>query len=377
MPKKNSLFVISLIGLSLVLSACGLDEPGVQRSSAAPTIPEDVKPTKDAQNPADPMLIAANSVGGPIPNNPAAQPTCTYPAGWVPYQLQVNETPHSLAARAEVTAEQIWMANCLVAGSRLGVGQTVYVPPAVLATSPDTLLPLGISAIVADPPVVSSGGTVNLTWQGQGPVVSVRVGWVYNGQFMEAARNLPKIGTWQLTIPNDGRESVMLMVRVGDGGQEVAAQTMVKVSCGQAWFFAPAASGCPLPPLMTTFQEQTFERGRIVYVPALAAHYILIDGQQAIKVADSYVPGMLMKDPGLEPAVPAGMLQPSGSLYYAWRASEEIRVALGWATTNVVEYTGMLQRAVDASGERVYFSAGTGGIYRTAAGQAWSLVFPQ
>jgi hypothetical protein len=377
MPKKiDALFVISLIGLSLVLSACGLDEPGVQRSAAAPTIPEDTKPTKEPQNPADPMLVA-NSGIGPISNNPPVQPTCTYPTGWVPYQLQVNETSHSLAARAEITAEQIWMANCLVAGSRLGVGQTVYVPPAVLATSPDTLLPLGISAIVADPPVVSSGGTVNLTWQGQGPVVSVRVGWVYNGQFMEMARNLPKVGTWQLTVPNDGRESMMLMVRVGDGVQEVAAQTMVKISCGQAWFFAPAASGCPLPPLTTTFHEQTFERGRIVYVPALAAHYILIDGQQAIKVPDTYVPGMLMKDPGLEPAVPAGMFQPSGSLYYAWRASEEIRVALGWATTGVVEYTGMLQRAVDASGERVYFSASAGGVYRTGAGQAWALVFPQ
>ncbi len=358
-----------------IMSGCVLND-GAKPSAAAPTLPEDTITTKSSQTNQDQMQLAANSIGGPI-NNPQSQTVCTYPAGWQPYQMQINETPYSIAARGEFSADQILAANCLATGTVLSSGHILYVPPSVSGSAPQTLLPLGISAIVVDPPVVTAGGTVNLTWQGQGPVVSVRVGWVYNGQFIEETRHLPKIGTWQFTIPDDGRQEMTLMVRVSDGVQEVAAQTVVKVACGQGWFFSPAPSGCPTPSLVTTFQEQTFERGRIVYVPTLGVNYLLIDGQPAIKIGDSYVPGMPLKDVGLDAAVPAGMHQPTGSLYYAWRVNEDVRNALGWATSELVQYTGVLQRAIDTSGERVYFTAGSGGIYRTGGGQAWNLMYLQ
>lgn len=374
--KKIYALTTCMIILTSLLSGCMLND-GAKPSAAAPTIPEEnINKTKSAQNNQAQMQLAANSIGGPI-NNPQSQTVCTYPTGWQAYQLQINETPYSIAVRGEYTADQILAANCLAAGTVLSVGHILYVPPSVSSSAPETLLPLGISAIVVDPPSVTAGGKVNLTWQGQGPVVSVRVGWVYNGQFIEETRNLPKIGTWQFTVPDDGRQEMTLMVRVGDGVQEVAAQTVVKVACGQSWFFAPTPSGCPTPSLVTTFQEQTFERGRIVYLPTLGVNYLLIDGQPAIKIGDSYLPGMPLKDVGLDAAVPQGMHQPSGSFYYAWRVNEEVRNALGWATSDVVQYTGVLQRAIDTSGERVYFTAGSGGIYRTGGGQAWTLMFLQ
>ncbi|MBI5929858.1 MAG: LysM peptidoglycan-binding domain-containing protein [Chloroflexi bacterium] len=364
-----------LMCLTLSLSACVLDD-GAKPSAAAPTLPEENISAKTGQTNNQQMQLAANSVDGPI-TNPQSQTVCTYPAGWQPYQVQINETIYSIAARGEVNADQILAANCFAPGTVLGVGRIIYVPSSVATTTPDTLLPLGISAIVVDPPTVTAGGKVNLTWQSQGPVVSVRVGWVYNGQFIEETRNLPKIGTWQFAIPDDGRQEMTLMVRVSDGTQEVAAQTLVKVACGQSWFFSPDPTGCPSPSLVTTFQEQTFEHGRIVYLPTLGVNYLLIDGQPSIKIGDSYLPGMPLKDAGLESAVPQGMQQPSGSFYYAWRVNEDIRNALGWAISNVVEYSGVLQRAIDTSGERVYFTAGSGGIYRTGGGQGWALLFLQ
>lgn len=373
--KKAYALLIGTSILGLMLGGCVLND-GAKPSVAAPTIPEETITQKTDINHTDQMQLAANSVGGPI-NNPPAQVVCTYPVGWQPYQLQINETPYSIAARGEVSADQILAANCLAPGTILASGHILYVPPSVSATTPDTLLPLGISAIVADPPQVTAGGTVNLTWQGQGPIVSVRVGWVYNGQFVEETRNLPKIGTWLFNVPDDGRQEMTLMVRVGDGVQEVAAQTVVKVACGQTWFFSPAPIGCPTPSLVTTFHEQIFERGRIVYLPTLGVNYLLIDGQPAIKITDSYAPGMPLKDAGLESAVPQGMRQPSGTFYYAWRVSEDIRNALGWAVAEVVEYTGILQRVMDASGERVYFTSSSGGVYRTGGSQAWSLIFLQ
>jgi hypothetical protein len=368
------LFLLGFVfSLTLGLSGCILPD---EDNGAEPAIPlSNAAPAANGRSDGT-LVLAANAPNSPNSNAPP-QSACPYPAGWYPYQLQVNETMYSVAARADMGLDQLLSANCLAQGSVVGAGNWLYVPPITLNSVPQTLLPLGISALVADPPVVPAGGSVHITWQGQGPIISTRVGWVYNGQFIEEARNLPKIGTWQIPIPNDGREFMVFMVRASDGIQEVAAQTVVRVTCAQTWFFIPAPAGCPSPPLVTTFQEQAFERGKIIYIPAMGVSYVMVDGQEALRVPDQYVPGMPLRDPALEVRMPQGLAQPSGALNYAWRVNEQARVALGYAIAPVVEYVGMMQRAVDPSGERVYFSSGAGGVYRTGTGQAWGVVLPQ
>ncbi|MBN1680714.1 MAG: LysM peptidoglycan-binding domain-containing protein [Anaerolineae bacterium] len=362
----------------LITAGCTLydaDEPsstGVQPANA-----QSLAFSGDTSDGAQSVML--NASYSSAPTKPAAQSNapCPPPDGWTAYQMAINETIYSVAARSGLSAQDLLLANCLTQPSALGPGTWLYVPLLAVAARPDTLLPLSISALVADPVEVGAGDTVHLTWQAQGPVVRVRLGWMYYNQFVEEAADLPAIGTWALTVPDDGRESITYMVRVGDGLAEVAAQTTVHVRCPQDWFFSPSPPGCPSSALVTTFLEQPFEHGTIVYMPAMAAHYVLIAGQPGQRLADTFVPGMPLTDAGLEPLVPAGLRQPSGPINRAWNSSEGMREALGFALGPPAEFTGMLQRVAGPSGDVVYFSSAAGQVVAFANRQPWGVITTQ
>ncbi|MBZ0304481.1 MAG: hypothetical protein K8I82_00300 [Anaerolineae bacterium] len=299
---------------------------------------------------------------------------CVHPAGWTAYQLQINENLFTLGARYGISVEELMAGNCLVDVTQAATGSVVYVPLVPLVAAPQTILPLGISIFIVDPTVAPAGSTVTLVWQGQGAIMNVRVGWLYNGQFIEEASHLPAAGSIQLPVFNDGRDSMTFMVRVSDGVQEAAAQSVVKVQCSEGWFFAPEPMECPTAPLVTSFREQRFERGTIVYIPVLGTAYVMISGMEALRLPDEYIPGMPLFD-GLYRA-PEGFQQSNGPIYYLWR-KDGIREALGYAIDREIEYTGMLQRTVTASGENLYFSASNGHVYQVSQDTAWGVVIPR
>jgi len=357
--------------VSLLIVGCDLSES--PQLSQQPAIPRMASSSSKAQTAGFNLPSGLAASGTAVPR----RAPCTAPSGWIPYQMHLNETIYSLAVYTPFSADDLLKANCLTAPTEIGPGSWVYVPPETPRSSASTFLPLGISALVADPQTVSAGGLVNLTWQTQGPVVRVRIGWMYQNQFIEEVGSLPSTGTWQLQAPADGRESITYMVRVSDGLQEIAAQTTVQIRCPESWYFSPQPSGCPSAPLITTFHEQHFERGTIVYIPALGEHYVLIVGQAGIRLSDPFVPGMPLKDQALDAQIPAGLRQPTGPINYAWRSDDTIAVGLGYAIGEENHYLGMMQRTVNASGEVLYFSSGSGQVYRFVSGQAWQLFSPQ
>ena len=372
MTTTARLSTIMFIGVSAlaILAGCSWDDAA--RSTGRPAVAQAAVSQGSASSAgsAAPIILAKESGAS------AQAARCAYPSGWVPYQMPLNDTLYSVAIRAGIGADTLLRANCLATATGISAGSWLYVPPETLANSPRTMLPLGIGAFVADPLAVEAGGVVRLAWQAQGPVVSVRIGWTYQGGFIEEAASLPQTGTWQVNAPADGRDSITFEIRASDGVHEVVAQTLVQVRCPQEWFFSPQPAECPLPPLVTTFYEQAFERGVIVYVPALRVHYVLVNGRAGRVVADTFTPGMPLNDPLLKPAASTGLRLPSGSIYYAWRGNEAQRQALGYALGEPRAYTGMHQRAVVSGGERVYFSSASGPIYQFTNGQAWSLLVP-
>jgi hypothetical protein len=369
MAKK---LTFTLLGTALLVAGCAVF-PDSNDVSHVPTAPQ----RATAQSSQSQTVLVGAKVKAPVTGQIQTRANCPPPAGWVLYQLRLNETIYSLALRANIAARDVLKANCVDDASDLHAGSWLYVPPQATNAQPQTLLPLGISALVVDPEAVPAGGTVNLTWQTQGPVVRVRLGWVYGSQFVQVADSLPSIGTWPVQVPTDGRETITFMLRVSDGVSEVAAQTTVRVACPESWFFGPSPTGCPYPPLVTTFREQHFERGTMVYVPALGVSYLLIFDQPAYQIDDTFAPGMPLTDPALEANIPPGLHQPSGPINYAWRSDTKLMAALGYAVSDEVRYTGMLQRAVSAGGETVYFSASSGTIYRFVHGQPWQIIVPQ
>lgn len=380
---KPQLLIAVLLAASLILSACGLEGTAaarpstLPRASAADDTPSTYTHTKAASSSAVSFGPIAAQESAQDTGRPITAATCTIPAGWVLYQLRLNETLYSIAARAAINPGDVLHGNCLTSASGITAGTWLYVPPQIAATLPQTVLPLGISAFVTEPQIVEAGGAVNLAWQATGPAVQVRVGWVYGGQFIEEARSLPPTGTLRLTVPADGREAITYMVRVSDGVSEVAAQTTIRVRCGEGWFFTPAPGQCPLPALYTTFHMQQFERGVIVYIPALRQHITLVNGQPARVLGDTFVPGMPLRDPALDAAIPAGLRQPTGPVNHIWRSDKALQAALGYAVGEAYLYSGLMQRAVLPLGEITALSAPDNTVYFLQTGQAWQVLQPQ
>jgi hypothetical protein len=369
---KTMIGQVMALGAVILLAGCSI-------SGAGESLPTVAQPAKAQAPAADTNAAGFGAIR--LASDPGAAQrgaACPVPGGWVFYHVALNETLYSIAARGAVSADDLIKANCLPAAYALKAGTWLAVPAKAAATSPQTFLPLGVSAFVADPVTVPAGGMITLAWQAQGPVVAVRLGWMYGDQFVEEAGRLPSTGVWTLRVPDDGRESITYVLRAGDGIEEVAAQTTISIRCGQGWFFNPAPVGCPLPPLVTTFEEQTFERGIMVYIPALRTHYAFIQGYPAHQIADTFTPGMPLIDPALTAAIPAGLTQPRGPINAAWRSDKRLQAALGYAVGQARTYTGMHQRTISASGvETIYFSTSGGAVYRFAEGQAWQVIVPE
>jgi len=306
----------------------------------------------------------------------AAAQGCLHPAGWRAYAVGTDETAESIAARFGLGVGDLLAANCLGNSAGVVAGRVVYVPVAQAGVSLQTILPLGVSAFAAEPPIAAPNSTIRLTWQGQGAIATVRIGTLFGGQFYEEYSALPASGFVEVSVPDDGRASLTYVILVGDGREgsaEISAQTTVRVLCQEAWFFDPAPSACPSAPIVTAFHEQRFERGAIVYLPALGLHYVLVAGQEAVTLPDVFVPGMPPQDAGM--VVPPGFYPTQGAIHYIWR-QESVRAALGEAVSAELTYMGMMQRSADLSGVQVYFSAASGHIYRTGTGLVWGVIIP-
>jgi hypothetical protein len=345
--------MVKMIALlvSLLLVGCTISEAQKMGSGAEPTT-------------TDSTILVGNAVA----KKPAVT-SCMHPAGWRTYTVSEYDTPDLLAARYNISLQNLMVGNCLTDPATMVTGRAIYVPYIESAPALQTILPLGISFLNAEPAVVDPGAPVTITWQSQGIAASIRLGSVFEGQFFEETRGLPQTGTVQITAPADGRDSLTFMLLVSDGGKEIAAQTTIRMSCTEKWFFAPAPLECPSPPLLTNFQEQHFEHGTIVYIAALDLHYVMIVGQEAIAIEHAYRPGVFQADYN----VPAGYSPTRETMNAVWNR-EDIRNALGYAIGERAEYPGLLQR----SGNNViHFLASSGHIYRVGQGLVWGVIVPE
>jgi hypothetical protein len=369
---KKYIWVGIFVVIGIFAGGCALNA-GVQASST-PTVAEPMRygtvPQTFEQNGFD---VNISSQFGRRRAESLRVSACQHPAGWRRAIVGEEESAGAVAARYAVSLEELLGGNCIADPLAVVPGLSLYVPfnqPAVL---PQTSLPLGISSFAAEASVVQPGQRLHLSWQAQGPVHAVRIGWLFNGQFYEQAGNLPAAGIAELTVPDDGRDAVRFMALASDGANEVAALTVVQVLCRESWFFAPSPVGCPSAPLVTSFHEQRFERGTIVHIPSLGIHYVMAAGQEAVMVGDGFVPGMPQRDTSI--VVPAGFAQTQGPIHYIWR-NEGVRSSLGYAVGEEVKYPGLLQRTVSEAGELVYFSASSGHVYRTGEGLVWGVIIP-
>jgi LysM repeat protein len=146
MMRKSYRTVIAGVVLVLAALACSLSgdtspSPTAPITVFAPTLaisPSPLVLTAQAATAAQPAVVPAvtntsPALAAPVTtvSNPVVAGTCTQPAGWVTYTVQVGDSVSLIAERAATTTDQLISANCLANADVINAGQVIYVPVSI------------------------------------------------------------------------------------------------------------------------------------------------------------------------------------------------------------------------------------------------------
>jgi hypothetical protein len=191
--------------------------------------------------------------------------------------------------------------------------------------------------------------------------------------------NVPPDGNLPVSTRASDRGQVDFVLSVGNGPQTVEEALSIPLACPDQWFFVPAPDACPAgPPAETALIEESFERGRMLYVAATNRVYALFndDTDPAWVVFDNRY------DPAIHPELeasfvpPPGFYQPIARLGFVWRGRDVVRNRLGLGLQPEVNYEGSSQSATTPDGqEMLYVTSADGTILQLLpGGAAWQII---
>jgi hypothetical protein len=181
------------------------------------------------------------------------------------------------------------------------------------------------------------------------------------------------------TRPQD-RDIARFVLAVESDGEEIEQPLLIPMQCPEIWYFDPAPGACPAgPPVISTHAEQTFERGRMIWVDAQDRIYVVFDDGGVptwAQYPDNFREGDQESDETLVPS--PGLLQPVRGFGLIWRSNPRVRDRLGWATTPEVAFEGMVQAdSIELSVATLYLRARDGGILAlNAQDDDWEMLPP-
>lgn len=237
-------------------------------------------------------------------------------------------------------------------------------PATLTATSAPTLAGVRVEYFTTDSETARPGDNVTLFWS----VRSVDYARIYRVDIDGERLSLWDVnGTGQLTVSTgtDDRDVARFLLEADAGSGTVEQLLLIPLSCPEVWFFGPAPDACPAaPPQVSIEAEQTFERGRMIWVDTDDRIYVIFeDGLSPAwaQYPDNFREGDPDRDESLVP--PPGLQQPVRGFGLVWRTNERVRERLGWATTPEVSFEGMLQTdSPEPSVATLYLRMRDGGI---------------
>jgi len=237
-------------------------------------------------------------------------------------------------------------------------------PETLTATVAPTRFATAIEYFTTDSEFVTPGENVTLFWSVEG-VDRARIFRV--DETGERLSRWDVMGEGQLTVatrPQD-RDVARFLLTAQIGATEIEQLLQIPLRCVDMWFFDPPPDACAAAPAEITMQaEQTFERGRMVWVEALDRVYAVFeDGLQPgwAMYPDEFNEGDPERDESLVP--PPGLEQPIRGFGLVWRSNPRVQDRLGWATSPEVPFEGMMQSdSADLGLGTLYLRLRDGGI---------------
>ncbi|MCU0497151.1 MAG: hypothetical protein MUF87_07365 [Anaerolineae bacterium] len=242
-----------------------------------------------------------------------------------------------------------------------------------------------IEYFAADVETVSPGGEVTLFWSTRNVEQAVIYRLDQNNQ-RTLVYNIAPDGNQRITVGQRERVSLSFMIVVGEGEQQLTETLMITILCPILWFFQPAPEECPTTdPQTSNIIEQSFERGRMIYIEQTNQVYALFNDGQApawVSFANQYDPAIHpQRDESFELSLAGtGLVQPVGRLGYVWRGSDVVRTRLGVGTAPETAYDGFIQRAPTSAtntNESLFLTSSGGVILQLLPnGTSWQIITP-
>lgn len=237
-------------------------------------------------------------------------------------------------------------------------------PQTLTATAAATRLAAAIEYFTTDSEFVTPGENVTLFWSVRG-ADRARIYRVDDER--ERLFRWDVMSEGQLTVATRAadRDVARFLLTAQIGGTEIEQLLQIPLRCVDLWFFDPPPDACAAAPAELTLQaEQTFERGRMVWVDALDRVYVIFeDGLRPgwAMYPDEFNEGDPERDDSLVP--PPGLEQPIRGFGLVWRSNPRVRERLGWALSPEVAFEGMMQAdSAEPSLATLYLRLRDGGI---------------
>ena len=225
---------------------------------------------------------------------------------------------------------------------------------------------------------IEPGGKVTLYWSARN-VDTVLLYRVQEGERSQVFNNLPPDGRLEIATRASERGQLDFLLSAGRSSDYIEQTLTIPFQCPVSWFFAPAPEDCPDDePVETRLTEQTFERGRMIFVQNQNLIYVLFnDGQDPawLSFENRYDPAI---HPEKDPSAPPAFIQPLRELGLIWRSNDTVRNRLGLGTAEGASYDGALQTFTRAGrSPQTFMNSADGTVLQIlAGGETWQIIVP-
>ena len=235
-----------------------------------------------------------------------------------------------------------------------------------------------IEFFTSDPLAIEPGSALTLFWSVRGVASAVIYRLDGEGQRAEVY-NVPSDGNLRIQTRSSDRGEVRFVLGVGENALYTEEMLTVELRCPVQWFFVPAPTDCPSgPPSESAIIDQSFERGRMIYLDASETIYVLFnDGQEPawLSFEDRYDPSIHAER---DENAPPEFIQPLRELGYLWRTNDVVRVRLGLGLAEATSFQGFVQRTpATRNADVLYISGADGRVLRLVPGGGlWQIISP-